>query len=117
MEMMLLNVILNARDAMPDGGAVIIATEAMPVLQATPDLAVGDYVRLSIADTGVGMSPDLQRQAFEPFFTTKDIGEGTGLGLSQVYGTAKQLGGTVQLISAPEKGTKIDIIIPCAPTC
>jgi signal transduction histidine kinase len=114
LEMMLLNVILNARDAMPSGGTVTLTLAPFRVECATDELAEGNYVRLSVTDTGVGMSPDVLANAFEPFFTTKGVGKGTGLGLSQVYGTAKQLGGTAQLHSTLGQGTTVDIIIPCA---
>jgi signal transduction histidine kinase len=113
LEMMLLNVILNARDAMPSRGMVTLTLSPLRMEMATEELAMGDYICLSISDTGEGMSPDVLANAFEPFFTTKGVGEGTGLGLSQVYGTAQQFGGTALLHSVLGQGTTVEIIIPC----
>jgi signal transduction histidine kinase len=103
MEIVLLNLIVNARDAMPGGGTIVIRTRND-----------GDHVVLEVADTGTGMSPETVAHAFEPFFTTKGVGEGTGLGLSQVYGFVTQSGGTVAIDSAPGRGTTIRIGLPRA---
>jgi CheY-like chemotaxis protein len=106
-----LNLAINARDAMPDGGTLTIATERMTV-DASGELAAGDYVAVSVADTGTGMAPDVLARAAEPFFTTKEIGKGTGLGLAQVYGVAHQFGGTVRIESQVGEGTTVRILLP-----
>src|SRR5580692_1849619 len=95
LELVILNLALNARDAMPNGGTIRINARNMPAL-ADHDL-VGDFVRLDIADSGVGMSPDVLAHAFEPFFTTKEVGSGSGLGLAQAHGFAKASGGAVRI--------------------
>ncbi len=109
----LLNVALNARDAMPEGGTLRIATaaEAHP-----PDARPGSptFASISIVDTGLGMQPDVLAHAFEPFFTTKEIGKGTGLGLSMVYGAVRQLGGEVTLESVVGRGTTVRLFLPLA---
>jgi PAS domain S-box-containing protein len=114
----ILNLSVNARDAMPGGGWIEIATENVTVDEAYAaqhiDLAAGDYVRVAIADSGVGMSPDVVARAFEPFFTTKEVGKGTGLGLSMVYGFIKQSGGNVTIYSEVGKGTVIRLLLPRA---
>jgi signal transduction histidine kinase len=113
-EVMILNLALNARDAMPSGGRLTIATsnlENVPTGLAS-ELAPGDYVALSVSDTGTGMTPEVQAKAFEPFFTTKEQGRGTGLGLSQLYGFAKQSGGTARIESALGQGTTVSIYLP-----
>ncbi|MDB5604208.1 MAG: sensor histidine kinase [Bradyrhizobium sp.] len=104
-ETALVNLVLNARDAMPDGGSVTIAAKN-----------VADYVAISVEDTGVGIPHDIAAKVFDPFFTTKPVGKGTGLGLSQVHGFAHQAGGTVALTSTLGKGTRITISLPKA-TC
>ncbi|NTH08163.1 PAS domain S-box protein [Agrobacterium rhizogenes] len=112
----LLNLVLNARDAMPRGG--FLSIEISPVrldadyAQMYPQVRTGEYVLISVTDTGVGMSSETQEYAFEPFFTTKGMGAGTGLGLSMVYGFAKQSGGHVQLYSEIGQGTSIRIFLP-----
>ncbi len=113
-EAALLNLCLNARDAMPDGGQLTIATTNL-VFEggSADDPTPGAYVRVSIADTGHGMTPEVRRQAFDPFFTTKGPG-GSGLGLSQVYGMARQSGGTVLLGSTEGKGTEVALLLPRA---
>lgn len=111
LEMAVLNLALNARDAMPEGGELVIATRSCH-LANDPELAAGDYVELSVTDFGRGMSADVADRAFEPFFTTKEIGKGTGLGLSQVYGTVRQSGGAVRLASAPGAGTTVRLFLP-----
>ena len=114
-ESALLNLVVNARDAMPDGGRLTIATGNMVADGTQPvGLAPGEYVRVTVKDTGTGMPPDVVARAFEPFFTTKEVGKGTGLGLSQVYGFIKQSGGEVAIDSAPGEGTTISIYLPAA---
>jgi signal transduction histidine kinase/ActR/RegA family two-component response regulator len=110
LELVILNLALNARDAMPNGGTIEISARNMPAL-ADHDLA-GDFVRLDIADSGVGMSPDILAHAFEPFFTTKDVGSGSGLGLAQAHGFAKASGGAVRIASTPGRGTLVSLFLP-----
>jgi signal transduction histidine kinase len=116
LELLVLNLVTNARDAMPDGGPVTIATANVHrgPPQDAEEPAEGDYVVLTARDTGIGMAPEVQAQVFEPFFTTKPPGTGSGLGLSQVFGTARQSGGGVQLESAPGKGTAVSVYLPRA---
>ncbi len=106
-EMALLNLAVNARDAMPDGG-----TLAISVAQETGASGSHGYIRLTVADTGVGMDPETQAKAVEPFFTTKGVGRGTGLGLSMVHGLAAQLGGNLSIESAVGEGTSIHLRLP-----
>lgn len=113
LENAILNLAINARDAMPDGGTLTISTAREPHAGA-PDLAEGDYVRITVADTGMGMAPDILARATEPFFSTKPFGKGTGLGLAQVYGIARQSGGTVRIESAEGEGTRVHILLPDA---
>jgi PAS domain S-box-containing protein len=110
LEMAVLNLAINARDAMPDGGRVVISAETLKVT-ADPDLQPGDYVVVRVEDTGTGMPEEVAQRAFEPFFTTKSLGKGTGLGLSQVYAMARQSGGTVRLDSRPGAGTTVHIFL------
>jgi PAS domain S-box-containing protein len=118
LEAALVNIAINARDAMPDGGTLIIETRNMQLdadyaarhLEVTP----GDYVRIEITDNGTGMSPDVLARVFEPFFTTKEPGKGTGLGLSMVYGFIKQSGGHVNLYSEVGRGTTFKLYLPRA---
>lgn len=110
-EMTILNLAINARDAMPDGGKLRIAT-APRRIEADPELKPGDYVELTVSDTGIGMDEATLRRAMDPFFTTKPIGKGTGLGLAQVYGSARQSGGTVRLESKPGEGTAVRVLLP-----
>jgi signal transduction histidine kinase/CheY-like chemotaxis protein len=110
LELVVLNLAVNARDAMAGGGVVSIHAENAPALDQG-DLK-GDFVRLSIADTGVGMSAEVIERAFEPFYTTKDIGKGSGLGLAQVHGFAAQSGGGVRIDSAPGEGTVVSLFLP-----
>jgi len=112
LELALLNLVINARDASPDGGRIVIGARRLDVGQGDADLEPGAYVELSVADTGVGMSPEVRARAFEPFFSTKDVGQGTGLGLSQVYGLARQAGGVARLESAEGQGTVVSLILP-----
>jgi len=115
LENALLNLCINARDAMPDGGDLIIETGNLR-LEASEakalDLPDGDYVLLSVSDTGGGMTADVIAHAFDPFFTTKPIGEGTGLGLSMVYGFARQSGGQARIYSEPGRGAKVSLYLP-----
>ncbi len=113
LENALLNLVINARDAMPDGGRLLIQTDVVHVAAQHEVLSPGDYVRLSVQDTGSGMSAEVIARAFDPFFTTKPIGQGTGLGLSMVYGFINQTGGHVQIDSAQGRGTRIDLYLPC----
>jgi CheY-like chemotaxis protein len=116
LESALLNLAINARDAMPQGGTLTIAStdRHMTAETLTPhdQAEPGDYVEIRVTDTGVGMSADVLARAFEPFFTTKPIGTGTGLGLSQLYGFVRQSGGFVRLESAPAKGTTVRMFLP-----
>jgi len=112
----ILNLAINARDAMPQGGKLVIrctnaSIEAVDRSQST-EMLPGDYVVLEVGDTGSGMAPDVMERAFEPFFTTKDVGQGSGLGLSMVYGFAKQSGGNVTIESAPGLGTAVRLFLP-----
>jgi PAS domain S-box-containing protein len=113
-EQVLLNLVANARDAMPDGGRVTISTSHVSARPARSTLPPGSYVELSVADTGSGMSPDVQAHLFEPFFTTKPVGSGTGLGLATVHGIVKQSGGHIGVQSAPGKGTTFTMHLPVA---
>jgi len=116
MENALLNLAINARDAMPDGGRLTIATDNAQLDQAyvrgIESLQPGDYVVLQVTDTGEGMAPETVARAFEPFFTTKPIGQGTGLGLSMIYGFAKQVGGHVRIVSEVGRGTSVLLYMP-----
>jgi CheY-like chemotaxis protein/two-component sensor histidine kinase len=117
LELAILNLAINARDAMSAGGKLTISTQniAHGYRRPLPDLDPGDYVMISVADTGTGMSEEVRARAFEPFFTTKGTGKGTGLGLSMVYGFAKQTGGTITIDSEPGQGTTLRIYLPRAP--
>lgn len=112
----LLNLALNARDAMPTGGSLTLDISQVRLdtdyAMMDPELRPGDYILIAVTDTGKGMPEDVKARAFEPFFTTKGVGVGTGLGLSMVYGFVKQLGGHVQLYSELDKGTTIRIYLP-----
>ncbi len=114
LEVALLNLAVNARDAMPDGGTIAISAKAVYAEGEGQGLAAGRYVRLSVADTGMGMSPETLARAVEPFFSTKAVGKGTGLGLSMVHGLAGQSGGQLTLESAPGKGTTAALWLPAA---
>jgi CheY-like chemotaxis protein len=111
LELALLNLAFNARDAMPEGGTLKISASNQ-LLKGTPEGLRGEYVALQVSDTGEGMSPELIERVFEPFFTTKSYGEGTGLGLSQVFGFAKQIGGAVTAESQPGEGSAFTIYLP-----
>jgi hypothetical protein len=110
----LLNLCINARDAMPDGGELRIETANMSIDADDdhPDLSPGDYVRISVTDQGMGMPPETVVRAFEPFFTTKPIGQGTGLGLSMIYGFAKQSRGHAEIFSDAGRGTTVSLWLP-----
>jgi PAS domain S-box-containing protein len=110
----IINLAINARDAMPNGGTIGIKTQNVEIdeSQATEVLPVGKYVALSLTDSGSGMSPEVLRRAFEPFFTTKEPGRGTGLGLSSVYGTVKECGGHVTIESEVGCGTTVTLYLP-----
>ncbi|CAI3799530.1 Sensor histidine kinase RcsC [Pseudomonas sp. MM223] len=114
-EMIILNLAINARDAMPDGGQLTLTTRNTRIdnrAQRPEDPEPGEYVMLSIRDTGCGMSEDVLAKVFEPFFTTKDIGKGSGLGLAQVFGFAKQSGGGVRIDTTPGHGTQVAVYLP-----
>jgi PAS domain S-box-containing protein len=112
----ILNLAINARDAMPEGGQLTIRTANVAADTAVParpaDLAPGDYICVAVTDTGTGMPPDVVARAFDPFYTTKPIGQGTGLGLSMVYGFMRQSGGHARIASAPGKGTTVSLFLP-----
>ncbi len=116
LENVLLNLAINARDAMPEGGRLTISTEDVCLREADvagqEGAAPGEYVEVTISDTGTGMTPDVLARAFEPFFTTKPLGQGTGLGLSQLYGFVRQSYGVVRLDSAPGRGTTVRLYLP-----
>jgi CheY-like chemotaxis protein len=112
--------ISNARDAMPEGGLLSIETGTVAVTHAAGsagELPDGDYVRLSVRDTGCGMSEEVRQRAIEPFFTTKPRGAGPGLGLAAAYGTATQLGGDLRIESELGAGTAVHVLLPAAPDC
>ena len=113
LENALLNLVINARDAMSGGGRLVIQTGSVQINSSQPDgPEPGEYVTLSVADNGSGMPPEVVAKAFDPFFTTKPIGQGTGLGLSMVYGFVKQTGGHVRIDSTPGQGTLITLFLP-----
>nr|WP_281384699.1 ATP-binding protein [Nitrospirillum iridis] len=117
LELALLNVAVNARDAMPQGGVLRFVAENVHLTpQYTEEGLKGQFVRLAITDTGSGIDPAVLPHVFEPFFTTKEVGKGSGLGLSQVYGFARQSGGTVHLDSVPGVGTTVTLFLPRSAT-
>jgi signal transduction histidine kinase len=116
LESALLNLTINARDAMPDGGRLIIETSNTQLEDAHEaklrDVVQGDYICIAVTDTGVGMTPEVMSRAFDPFFTTKPIGQGTGLGLSMIYGFTRQSGGYAKIQSELGKGTTVKLFLP-----
>jgi len=116
LENAILNLAINARDAMPRGGRLEISTAVAELdrdyAELHPDATPGRYVRISVADTGEGMSNEVLARAMEPFFSTKEVGQGTGLGLSMVYGFARQSGGHIVLHSVEGEGTKVELFLP-----
>ena len=118
LEQVILNLVVNARDALPSGGTVYIDVTRESVPAATPPdpaMPAGDYLRLRVRDNGLGMSAEVQSHLFEPFFTTKEVGEGTGLGLAFIDGIARHGGGFVAVESAPGEGTTVSVYLPQAP--
>lgn len=118
LEQVIVNLAMNARDALPEGGRVSISCSNHEVtddmVPSVADLAPGKYVKISVSDDGVGMPPDVLSKAFEPYFTTKELGKGTGLGLSTAYGYAKQSGGAINLYSEQEQGTTVHVYLPAS---
>jgi CheY-like chemotaxis protein len=112
----LLNLVLNARDAMPSGGKLAVEVQNTSLgesdVNVNGEARPGDYVMVAVTDTGTGMTAEVAARAFEPFFTTKDVGKGTGLGLSMVYGFAQQSGGAMQISSEPGQGTVVKLFFP-----
>jgi PAS domain S-box-containing protein len=113
LELALLNLVVNARDALPEGGVVTIALDACTA-DGGGELEAGNYLRLSVADTGIGMDPSTLERAIDPFFSTKEVGRGTGLGLSMIHGLAVQLSGALKLRSKPGEGTTAELWLPVA---
>tara|TARA_R110000868_G_scaffold126043_7_gene332746 strand:- start:113167 stop:115107 length:1941 start_codon:yes stop_codon:yes gene_type:complete len=116
LEAAVLNLVVNARDAMPSGGTVTMSADLRHLDQGRGELSAGAYVVLCVADTGQGMPPEILARASEPFFTTKGVGKGTGLGLSMVHGLTAQSGGTLAIESTPGKGTRIELWFPATTT-
>ena len=111
----LLNLVMNARDAMARGGTLTITTSNIDVATgaaAVPGVRPGSYVQLTVTDTGTGMSEEVSNHLFEPFYTTKEPGKGTGLGLSTVYGLVQQSGGQIVFETEPDKGTSFQVLLP-----
>jgi two-component system, cell cycle sensor histidine kinase and response regulator CckA len=113
LEQAIVNLAVNARDAMPEGGTLTLETREVELSSGVmPPLAPGRYVQLSVADTGIGMDPDTQQRVFEPYFTTKAPGQGTGLGLSTVFGFVTQSGGHISVTSTPGAGSVFVLYLP-----
>jgi CheY-like chemotaxis protein len=113
LQQVLVNLVVNARDAMPSGGTLTIDVRPLRLLEPTFGLAAGEYVELQVSDTGHGMTEAVREQVFEPFFTTKPAGVGTGLGLSTVYGIVTTAKGTIRITSAVGEGTSVRVLLPC----
>ncbi|MCJ2034455.1 response regulator [Methylobacterium sp. J-068] len=111
LELAILNLCINARDAMPEGGRIVVSTRVLAV-DDDPDLTPGDYLSVEIADSGSGIAPEILARVCEPFFTTKSVGQGTGLGLAMVFGLAQQSAGRLRIASAPGAGTRVEILLP-----
>jgi PAS domain S-box-containing protein len=112
-EAALLNLVVNARDATPDGGSIVLSTGTVDLrAQEVSHLPAGRYVKATVKDTGSGMPPEVATRAVEPFFTTKEVGKGTGMGLSQVYGFVQQSGGDLLIDTAPDQGSAVSILLP-----
>ncbi|HLJ62735.1 MAG TPA: ATP-binding protein, partial [Stellaceae bacterium] len=114
LESVVLNLLINARDAMPNGGSLKVTANNVTFARPEPDLVAGDYVKLAVADTGTGIAPEILPRVFEPFFTTKALGQGSGLGLSIVYGFARQSGGAVRIDTALGRGATVVLFLPRA---
>jgi PAS domain S-box-containing protein len=114
LQLAILNICLNARDAMPNGGTIVLRARNQRIRQKQKDLNPGSYVEISIVDDGIGIPVETRDRIFEPFFTTKEVGKGTGLGLSQAYGFAKQSGGSMSFSSVEGQGTIMSIFLPAA---
>lgn len=114
LQLAILNICLNARDAMPHGGTIVLRARNQRVQQKQKDLSPGNYVEVSIVDDGIGIPVEMRDRIFEPFFTTKEVGKGTGLGLSQAYGFAKQSGGSMSFSSVEGQGTIMSLFLPAA---
>ncbi|MEW6323013.1 MAG: PAS domain S-box protein [Acidobacteriota bacterium] len=116
----LMNLVVNARDAMPEGGSLHLSTATVPVpsrgLKLPPGVRPGAYARLAVTDSGTGMTPEVIAHLFEPFFTTKEVGKGTGLGLATAYGIVQQAGGFIDVKSTPGVGTTMSVLLPVVPT-
>jgi PAS domain S-box-containing protein len=112
LELALMNLVINARDAMPHGGTIGLSAENAEVTTGGGDLAPGDYVVLAVEDSGIGIPPEVLARVLEPFFTTKEVGKGTGLGLSMAYGFARQSGGTLRIESEQGRGTRVELWLP-----
>ena len=112
LELALMNLVFNARDAMPSGGTIVVHAKNRALNATSQDLAAGEYVVVTVKDTGSGIAPEILEKVIEPFFTTKPVGKGTGLGLSTVYGFMKQSGGSLRIDSAPGRGTAMELWLP-----
>ncbi len=111
-EQVIVNLAVNARDAMPEGGTLTITTGTEQLGRRRGDLAPGAYVRLRVCDSGIGMTDEVRARVFEPFFTTKELGKGTGLGLATSFGIVREFRGAIEIDSAPGKGTTVDVYLP-----